>query len=82
MPVNKYYFTYGSDSPNQPFRGGYSIVHASSRDGAIEQHDKKYGFIKNTNTSRYACCYTEDEFNKYFPDGINCGASLQEMLIW
>jgi len=80
MPVEKYYFTYGSDSPNQPYRGGYTIVHATSRDEAIQKHNKRFGFIKNTDTSRYACCYTEREFNWSFGNRTNCGAGLQEII--
>lgn len=75
--MKNYYITYGSSSKNQPYNGGYTLIKAENRDEAIEKHNKKYGFVKNSNISRYASCYTEEEFNEYFPNKTNGGKGLQ-----
>lgn len=80
MPVRKYYITYGS-SEAFPYQGGYSIVHAKNRVEASQKHNKRFGFTKD-GYGRYCSCYTEDEFNKNFPDGINVDQGLQEVVRW
>jgi hypothetical protein len=72
-----YYITYGSCSENQPYNGGYTLIQAENRNEAIQKHNKRYGFVKNSDISRYAACYTEKEFNEGFPNKTNGGKGLQ-----
>ena len=78
MLVKKYYITYGS-SEAYPYQGGYSIVHARTMSEAIKKHDHRFGYTRNGN-GRYCSCYTEEEFNKSYPDGINVYKGLQEVV--
>jgi hypothetical protein len=74
-----YYITYGSHSENQPYNGGYTLIEADNKKEAIKKHHRRYGLL-NGNIGRYCCCYTEEEFNEYFPDKTNCGRGLQSKI--
>jgi hypothetical protein len=78
MPVRKYYITYGS-SEAFPYQGGYSLVHAKNRIEACQKHNKRFGFTEN-GYGRYCRCYTEEEFKRDYPDGINVYQGLKEVV--
>ena len=60
--MSKFYITYGTDDvPNQPYKGGYSIVYAKHEGEARDLHQAKYGLSKN-GLLRFCSCYTEKQF--------------------
>lgn len=59
----KYYFTYGGEGTNQPFVGGWTVVHACGINEAI----KRFCRIHPKTTDGFINCafiYDEEEFAK------------------
>ena len=71
----KYYFTYGGEGTNQPFVGGWTVVHAQTMSEAInkfcEVHPKtadgfiNCAFIYNESDFRATKMYTNGNFGKF-----------------
>jgi len=58
----KFYITYGLDDvPNQPYKGGWTLVYAEDEDEAREKHQQKYG-LSRRGCLRFAFIYTEKAF--------------------
>lgn len=60
--MNNYYFTFGSNDANQPFRGGWVIVKAVSQIAAITIFNTYFPNRKNPQICNCAVIYTENEF--------------------
>lgn len=54
---NRYYITFGVDSPTQPYQGGWVVVVAPDINKAVEHYLEVY-------RGTYAFAYTEDEFKQ------------------
>ena len=77
----KFFFTYGSDSPTQPYNGGWTEVRAESMDKAIDAFCMVHPPIVNKEIP-CSMIYPEEEFKKtrMFEAGSNFGVGRRELI--
>lgn len=81
MSLQRFYFTYGTDS-YYPFQGGWTLVYANSKEQAIKTFKE---YHPNRDGSPFINCafiYTQDEFEKteMYENEDNFGKGLMEIL--
>lgn len=65
--MNKYYFSFGS-SKQFPYQGGYLVVHARDKIGAIAKYREHYPDV-NDNLINCAFIYSEEEWTNISEKG-------------
>lgn len=62
--MKNYYFTFGENDVNQPFRGGWVIVKAVSIGAAMRIFNEYFSNHRESQMCNYAIVYNESEFKK------------------
>lgn len=73
--MKNFYFTFGKNDVNQPFRGGWIIVKAVSQSDAITIFNAYFPNRKNPQICNCAIIYNEEEFrqtNMYKNGNFGC----------
>lgn len=79
--TKRYYFTFGEDSPDQPYKDGWVIVVAKNINDAQWKFCRKYPKVMGMiPCNQY---YSEKVFmeTEMYKNNINCGASLQGVIL-
>nr|WP_325294971.1 hypothetical protein [uncultured Oscillibacter sp.] len=78
--LNSYYYTFGSD-PGFPYRNGWVVVKASSREEADRKFRSRFPDRPgHEGTMNYSFCYTKERWNQMDPEHTWTGWKLYEVI--
>ena len=78
--LNSYYYTFGSD-PGFPYRNGWAVVKASSREEADRKFRSRFPDRPgHEGTMNYSFCYTKERWNQMDPEHTWTGWKLYEVI--
>ena len=78
--LNSYYYTFGSD-PGFPYRNGWVVVKASSREEADRKFRSRFPYRPgHEGTMNYSFCYTKERWNQMDPEHTWTGWKLYEVI--
>ena len=78
--LNSYYYTFGSD-PGFPYRNGWVVVKASSREEADRKYRSRFPDRPgHEGTMNYSFCYTKERWNQMDPEHTWTGWKLYEVI--
>ena len=78
--LNSYYYTFGSD-PGFPYRNGWVVVKASSREEADRKFRSRFPDRPgHEGTMNYSFCYTKERWNQMDPEHTWTGWKLHEVI--
>ena len=78
--LNSYYYTFGSD-PGFPYRNGWGVVKASSREEADRKFRSRFPDRPgHEGTMNYSFCYTKERWNQMDPEHTWTGWKLYEVI--